>query len=137
MYNNYACLYFAIWVGNAPAWCQPCRGIFFVYYIDKSLRTEAPRGDVNFPGKPEYEKAPHCLLRQCGANLENRSTVSDSNCQFLRQYPKQNDPVCRLVRVPVSLTMGYHRIACLLVRLQIFLQFLGSERKRAGSRDLP
>ena len=36
---------FGIGVGNAPVWCQPYRGIFLVYYIDKFMLTEAPWGD--------------------------------------------------------------------------------------------
>ena len=48
MYNNSAYLDFGIGVGNAPVWCQPYRGIFFVYYIDKFMLMEAPWGDEIF-----------------------------------------------------------------------------------------
>jgi hypothetical protein len=58
VYNNCACLYFAIWVGT-PRCGASHTGASCVYYIDIHIVMEAPRGDEN--AQNSTENAPDFL----------------------------------------------------------------------------
>lgn len=55
------------WGWQRPGVVPAMPGHFRAYYTDKSIRTEAPLGDVIL--EECKRKSPHCFPKQCGDSL--------------------------------------------------------------------